>query len=253
MKFGIIGFGRFGKLWAECLTPYGEVLVYDICTKLRNCMKVRKLRNMIQSVTLAEVVKCDILFLLVPISAMEICCDEISSLLNKNTLVVDACSVKIYSAKIMKKILPPRQSIITTHPLFGPDSTTQQSLAGHKIVVCPVRVTNKQKKIFIDLLKKLKLEIIESTPQEHDRRMARSQALVHFIGRGLTKLKLVGQDISTPDYVSLLRMNTMVQNDTWQLFFDMQKYNPYSVEIRKVFLKELQQLENKIEQYESKN
>ena len=29
MKFGIVGFGRFGKLWAQALSSFGEVLVYD--------------------------------------------------------------------------------------------------------------------------------------------------------------------------------------------------------------------------------
>lgn len=248
MKFGIIGFGRFGKLWAECLAALGEVLVYD-----RKKIKDEKYSDQVKFVSLREVVNSSFLFLLVPISEMENCCKKVSRLLRGDTVVVDACSVKVYSAKIMKEILPSRQPIITTHPLFGPDSTTPQSLAGHKIVVCPIRVANKQAKAFINLLKKLQLKIIESTPQEHDKRMAHSQALVHFIGRGLTKLKLVEQNISTPDYASLLRMNTMVQNDTWQLFFDMQRYNPYSAETRKIFLQELKQLEDKIEQYESRD
>ena len=241
MTFGIIGFGRFGKLWAECLAPYGKVLIYD---KKRI---IKRKNNNLQFVSLVKVVQCDILFLLVPISEIGNCCKNIKDLLNKNTLVVDACSVKINPVRVMKKFLSAKQPIIATHPLFGPDSTNSQNLAGHKIVVCPVRVSSKQKKKFINLLKKLKLNVLESTPENHDKQMARSQALVHFIGRALTPLNLQEQKISTPDYASLLRVNTMVQNDTWQLFFDMQKYNPYSKGARKIFLRELQELENKIE------
>lgn len=29
MKFGIVGFGRFGQLWTNALLPFGEVFVYD--------------------------------------------------------------------------------------------------------------------------------------------------------------------------------------------------------------------------------
>ncbi len=236
MTFGIIGFGRFGKLWAKCLRPYGRVLFYDNKHK--------------RSSRLSLVTKSDILFLAVPISEMMSCCKEIYGLLGKNTLIVDVCSVKVYPVKIMSKYLPANQPIIATHPLFGPDSARSDSLAGYKIVFCPIRASVGQRRMLVNLLKKLELEIIISTPEKHDRQMASSQALVHFVGRGLAALKLQSQEISTPDYVSLLSMNNMVQNDTWQLFFDMQKYNPFSKKVRNIFLKELRKLENKIEYYE---
>lgn len=248
MIFGVIGFGRFGKLWARCLAPYGVVLVYD-----KKDIENRQDYLGLRFVGLKEVTNCDILFLLVPISGMESCCDQISPLLKRSTIVVDACSVKVYPAKVMREKLSPNQPIIATHPLFGPDSTAYRDLSGHKIVVCPVNVSVGQKKIFIDLLKKLKLNIIESTPREHDQQMAKSQALVHFIGRGLTALELAEQEISTPDYNSLLKMNTMVQNDTRQLFFDIQAYNSYTRRIRERFFKNLAEVEAKIKDYEQKD
>jgi len=75
---------------------------------------------------------------------------------------------------------------------------------------------------------------------------------VHFIGRGLTKLNLQPQPISTPDYASLLRMNSMVQNDTWQLFLDMQKYNPYAAKTREAFIDNLAEVQKQIKKYENK-
>lgn len=232
ITFGIIGMGRFGKLWSKHLSPFGTVLTYD-----------KKQNNPLQ---LQKIIKSDLLFLLVPISKIQECCEQIAPYLNQNTIVIDACSVKIFPSKIMLKYLPKKQPIIATHPLFGPDSVTRLGLAGHKITICPLRVNKKQLKIFLALLKQLHLKIIITTPKDHDQQLAKSQALVHFLGRGLTDLNLTPQKIATPDYETLLRMNNMVQNDTWELFYDMQKYNPFSKKIRTQFMNGLKKIENKI-------
>jgi hypothetical protein len=44
-------------------------------------------------------------------------------------------------------------------------------------------------------------------------------------------------------------MNNMVQNDTWELFYDMQKYNPFSKNMRTQFMNGLKKVENKIKKY----
>jgi prephenate dehydrogenase len=76
--------------------------------------------------------------------------------------------------------------------------------------------------------------------------MARSQGLIHFIGRGLEALQLQPQMFSTPDFQALLNINTMVVNDAWQLFLDMHRFNPYAKEVRKNFLKQLNALDRSI-------
>lgn len=248
LVFGIIGFGRFGKLWAQCLKPFGEVKIYDKHTRTQAAVPAGKasLSKNFSFVPLREVVKAELLFLLVPISEIENICKKIAPLLAPHTVVIDACSVKTSPANSMKKRLPTGQPIIATHPLFGPDSVKKFGLKNQKIVVSNIRASAKQLASFENILKKLKLNIIHATPQEHDLQMAKSQALVHFLGRGLGPLDLGPQDIATPDYNTLLRMNDMVNNDTWQLFYDMQNYNPYTKKIRHTFLKSLQKLDHGI-------
>ncbi len=242
MRFGIIGYGRFGKLWAGALSSCGEVLVYD----KEFVDKIPVLAGMTKRATLTEVVDVDVLFLLVPISVVGDCCREIAPLLKPGVTVADACSVKTYPAKIMLELLPANQPIIATHPLFGPDSVARLGLAGRDIVVCPLRLTKKQMSLFTGLLRRMRLNIIRATPSEHDRQMARSQALVHFIGRGLSAMRLRPQAISTPDYHTLLRVNEMVVNDTYQLFLDMQQFNPFAKKTRARFLKALRILNKKL-------
>ncbi len=239
LTIGIIGYGRFGKLWASCLASIGTVSVYD---KKR---LPQKLPPHVKPASLVQVTSADILFLLVPISQMESCCVQIAPLLKKDTIVVDACSVKLYPVKIMKKILAYNQTLIATHPLFGPDSN-KNGIKGKKIVVSMLRASDKQRGLIESMLKTLGLIVIHATPRQHDKAMAKSQALVHLVGRGLEPLHLKQQLISTPDYESLLTMQAMVQNDSWQLFFDMQNYNPYTKVIRKKIINQLLILEKQI-------
>lgn len=239
ITIGIIGYGRFGKLWASCLTRFGTVFVYD----KRGLPAI--LPRGIKAATLSQVVDVTMLFLLVPISQIESCCKEIAPLLQKHTIVLDACSVKLYPTKFMKKNLPTNQPVIATHPLFGPDSS-KNGVIGKKIVFSPLRASRGQIALCKKILRSLGLIVLHTTPSQHDRAMARSQALVHLIGRSLKPLRLQSQEISTPDYASLLAMQAMVQNDSWQLFLDMQNYNPYTKSIRKKFLQKLMSIEKSL-------
>lgn len=230
VTIGIIGAGRFGLLWADALASFAEIRVFD-----------HKIHS---EEELVAVVQSDLVFLCVPISAMEETCKTIASMLSPNTIVVDVCSVKVYPVEVMKKHLPEHQPIIATHPLFGPDSTARNGMPGQRIVVSPIRATDKQLEMLTSLCDNLSLQIIDASPEEHDKQMARSQALVHFIGRGLGPLELTDQVIATPFYRLLLDMTNMTESDTMQLFQDMQQYNPYTKELRKQLVENLQTIDS---------
>ncbi len=242
MQFGIVGYGRFGKLWADALAKFGDVLVYEKNPppSLEN--------SSIKMAELANVAQADMVFLLTPISEFEHTCEQIKPLLNAHSIVIDCCSVKVHPVKIMQQVFAPTQPLIATHPLFGPDSVKKTAgLSEHKIVLCPVRCTQEQQQQLEQLLKAMGLQVYITTPENHDKQMANSQGLVHFIGRGLAALDLQPQEIATPDFQALLNINTMVVNDTWRLFLDMHQYNPYTKQIRKKFIHQLVKLEQAID------
>lgn len=241
MIYGVIGYGRFGQLWAETLKSFGEVRVYDPNPQRFGTQASSK------ASTLAEAAAADMVFLTVPISAFEESCKTVRPHLNPKAIVMDCCSVKTHPARVMEQTFPKTQAIIATHPLFGPDSVQHTGgLQGHRIVVCPVHCTADQKQHVITLFAKMGLSPIEATPDEHDRQMARSQGLIHFIGRGLEALHLQSQQLSTPDFQALININAMVVNDAWQLFLDMHRFNPYTKEVRRSFLKQLNALDRSI-------
>ncbi len=243
-SIGVIGYGRFGEMWARALAPLRPTLVYDLKWDRQGTRPA--LPPPLAQATLEHIAKCNVLFLAVPISQIEACCRRLSPELSTETVVVDVCSVKLHPAKIMQATLRREQPLIGTHPLFGPDSVARLGLEGRKIVFCRLRATPEQSKTVGSILELLKLQIIESTPEEHDRQMAHSQALVHLLGRALASLNLGKQEISTPDYESLLNIGSLVNNDTWQLFFDMQRYNPYAEEMRRTLRASLDDLETRI-------
>ncbi|MCP3680225.1 MAG: prephenate dehydrogenase [Gammaproteobacteria bacterium] len=241
MKFSMIGFGRFGRLLASALLPFGSVMVYD------PHIDAETVPADVIYASLQQVVAADFLFLLVPISQFADCCRQVSSLLPAQTIVVDCCSVKVYPVNVMERELAPQQPLIATHPLFGPDSVKKNGgFQGCQIVFCPVRCSETQSEQLQTIFAAIGLEILITSAEDHDQQMATSQGLVHFIGRGLAGLNLKPQALATPDFQSLLGINHMVINDNLQLFIDMHWYNPYTRSVREKLIEQLEALNNKI-------
>ena len=80
----------------------------------------------------------------------------------------------------MTDILPHTVSILATHPMFGPDSAAD-SLQDRKICLCRVRVPEKQYNRIKTYLTSKGLIVIEATAQEHDKQIATSLSLTHFM------------------------------------------------------------------------
>lgn len=226
MKVGIIGFGRLGKLLVKNFTQDASVSVYDLNldTSVVNTLNAK-------SSTLEEVCKSKILILCVPISQISKVADQIKSLVTKDTLVIDVCSVKVHPMKELTDILPSEVEVLGTHPMFGPDSAAK-SLYGCKIVLCQERVSDKSFNNIKAYLESHGLKVIVSTAHEHDKQIAQSLILTHTIGRTLMDMDSAPMDIDTKGYRRLLKILETVENDSVQLFNDMNKYNPYAKEMR---------------------
>jgi prephenate dehydrogenase len=237
---GIIGFGRFGKLMTKYLAQDFEVFVYDI-----NCKSAEVRQAGAVPVALETACRQGVVVLPVPISDFKDVLRKISPHLKENALVVDVCSVKVLPARWMQEILPPQIAILATHPTFGPDSASD-SLKGRKIALCKVRMDQERFEIIKTFLSSKGLVVIETTPEEHDRQIAVSLALTHFIGRSLSAFGAVEQYMDTEGYKRLLHILEVVEHDTWQLFSDMHRYNPYAREKRVAFMAAMQNIERRL-------
>jgi prephenate dehydrogenase len=72
-------------------------------------------------------------------------------------------------------------------------------------------------------------------------------SLTHFIGRTLSECRAVPLDIDTEGYKRLLHILEVVERDTWQLFVDMHRYNPYARKKRIEFMDIMQDLNARLE------
>ena len=239
---GIIGFGRFGKLVADYLARDLEVFVYNRSGKSSEIVKTGA-----QPTSLETVCQQDIIIPCVPISTFIDNLKSIAPLLKPDSLVIDVCSVKEYPVQWMLEELPDSVSILATHPMFGPDSASD-SLQDRKICLCRVRMAEEKYQKIKNYLTSKGLIVIEATPSEHDEQIATSLSLTHMIGRTLSEYGAAPLDIDTEGYKRLLRILEVVERDTWQLFLDMHRYNPYARKKRIEFMDIMQDINARLEQ-----
>ncbi len=237
---GIIGFGRFGRLMAGYLAKDFKVYVYNRSDKADDIKTVGAV-----PAALARAAGQKVVILSVPISRMQDFLKEIAPLLTPHAIVVDVCSVKVYPVAWMTSLLPASVSILATHPMFGPDSA-KTSLLDRKIVLCNSRIADDRYDKIKSYLSSRGLVVIETTPDEHDRQIALSLCLTHFIGRSLDAFGAGEIIIDTEGYKRLLHILGVVTHDTWQLFVDMNRYNPYAGENRRAFMDAMQEIERRL-------
>jgi prephenate dehydrogenase len=237
---GIVGFGRFGRFAASHLRNYFDLSVFDRADGLAGAHEIG-----VRIEPLQVVAKSSIVLLCVPISQIRSVLLEIGSLMAENSLVVDTCSVKGYPVFQMETILPSYVEILGTHPLFGPDSAAK-GLQGKKIVLCPIRIRDLS--TVKSFLNHLGLKVLICSPEYHDRLMACTQAIVQFLGRSLLEIGMTRQEMATPGYETLFNILDRVQNDTWELFRDLQTFNPFAKEMRGKLIESLITVNQRLDQ-----
>lgn len=219
-----------------------RMLVYDVRLDPR---LVRKLGA--TPATLREAASQELVLLCVPIAAFEAAVRAVVRYVREDALVIDTCSVKEHPVRVMKRFLPSSVEILATHPNFGPDSAAE-SLEGRTLIVNPVRVARERWRELKGLLHDRGLVIVEMSPREHDRRMAESLVLTHVIGRALIRYGAKSTGVDTEGYRRLLRILQTVQNDTWQLFEDMNRFNAFAAPMRRRLLSSLADVDRKLRQ-----
>ncbi len=236
-KVAIIGFGRFGKLMAEILIPFVDVFVIS-----RHKIKDKKYKQ----IEYSDLKNIDWIILTVPISIIAEILNKIKPFVKKGTIIMDTASVKTFPCQWMEDAFKGEEvELLGSHPMFGPDSA-KRGLKGLQIVFCPLNIKKKNLEIIKNIFLKLKLEILITSPREHDEESAISLALVHFIGRGLERARIKDLKISTLGFKRLLQLKENVTNDSEKLFRDMHIFNPYAEKYREIFLNSLQEINLKL-------
>ena len=239
VQVGIIGFGRFGKLVARILGSKFEGVHILVFARRRKKLGIS---GHIEFTSLDKICNADVIIPCVPISAFEEVIKSICRRIKPGALLIDVCSVKVYPVEVMRKYLPANVEILATHPTFGPDST-KGGLKGLTIVLHKVRISPARLARVKQSCRDIGFEIIEMSPQEHDKLMAFSLAYTHLIGRIGERVNIKSTIINTGGFTQLLKVQGYVVNDTFQLFKDVQNFNPYAGEMRTQVRQALNEIE----------
>jgi prephenate dehydrogenase len=223
----VYGYGRFGKLWADILSEDFKVKVYS-----RRGLKKEEVSAGQEIVTIDELFDCDAMFFCVAISSFEQLLIDSKMHFKPGTVFFDTCSVKVFPVKWMTTHIPKENQIIATHPMFGPDSFNNSS-SNLPMVMCNINADDATFNFWTEYFSNKRMRVEKMSPDEHDEMVAYSQGITHYIGRVLADLNLQNTKINTLGYTKLLEIIQQTCNDSWQLFLDLQRYNPYTRNMRK--------------------
>jgi len=220
---GIVGFGRCGALAARLLAPGREVLVTDVRDRSREAAEVGVRWGDLQAAAGRGTV-----LLAVPIRELAHALQAIAPHLAPGALVVDLASVKVRPMEWMAEHLPPAVRRVGTHPLFGPDSARDGGVEGRRIVICAAPGHEAAAAEIEEAARALGLVPLRATAEEHDRAMARSQALVFLLSHALTRAGIEPAAFGTPSEEHLAAAMRLVGRDSQELYEDILRLNPFA-------------------------
>lgn len=214
-KVSIVGFGRFGKTLHKLIKDDFEVLTFDKDQK-----------------DLAKIYEARVIFFAVPISSFEKVIRDHRKYFQDSHLLIDVLSVKVHPANVFKKYLKNlKTQALLTHPMFGPDSS-KDGFENLPIILDKFMTKNDTYFFWKRYFESKKLKVIEMTATEHDKMAASSQGLTHFMGRLLDAYGFKQTPIDSLGTRKLLEVVEQTCHDSWQLFTDLQHFNPYTKNMR---------------------
>jgi len=219
-SIGIIGYGHFGRFLetlSDRFLPAAEVRIYS-----RRSEPDDK-----RFFSLADACACDVVVLAGSISEYEQQLQLVLPHLNAEAVVVDVATVKKHTSELFKKHLGGRR-YFCCHPMFGPESyrKTSGDINGYRIAITDYTLLSVEYEALKNLLTKLGFKIIEMTADEHDRQLADTLFMTHYIGQVMQTAGFVRTNIDTVSFQSLMNAVESVARDG-KLFMDVYNFNPY--------------------------
>ncbi len=229
---GIIGYGNFGAFVRELLQRFAP----EVSVKVFTPEKAVDGKTFFSR---EEVAVCDAVLFAVPIREYESALKDTVPLMKQEGVIVDVATVKMHTVELVKKYSSGRP-YIATHPMFGPESYAKRNkdVANFRIVIAEHTLPADEHSQLVDFLKELHFNVIEMSADRHDRNLAETLFLTHFIGQVVTQAGFVRTDIDTVSFGFLMDAVESVRADK-QLFEDVFRFNPHCAEVmRRVGLAE---------------
>ncbi|MCA9360783.1 prephenate dehydrogenase/arogenate dehydrogenase family protein [Candidatus Nomurabacteria bacterium] len=225
---GIIGYGNFGTFVHELGQRFFPGLEYRIHS--RRCAPDNE-----KFFDLKTAAQSDVVFLCAGIREYEERMKAVLEHALPHTVFIDVATVKKHTSDLCHKYCDGRR-FISTHPMFGPTSYQKHkgNVEGFRIVVTDYTLKNDDYQMLKDKFSIFGFNIIEMTADEHDKNLAETLFVTHYIGQSIMKAGFDRTELDTLSFQFLMDAVESVKNDQ-KLFEDVYKYNPYCKEAAEKF------------------
>ena len=187
--------------------------------------------------------QADVVVISVPIAVTEDVIRKLGPLLRPEALLLDVTSIK--AAPLAAMLESTQASVVGTHPLFGPGSS---SLIGQRVVLCRGR-GEPWYQWLSQSLRARGLTITEAGAEEHDRAMALVQVLTHFqtqvFGLALARMGIpLGESrrFTSPAYLMELYVAARHFAQAADLYGPIEMRNPATREVTSQFQRAAQEI-----------
>jgi prephenate dehydrogenase len=241
-EVAILGYGRFGRALGQLLAEAGVVhRAYDPLTPAGVPQEYRadSLRDLAHGAKFVVVA--------VPVPRIRSALVDLRPHLAAGTTVLDVGSVKVGPAAALAEVLGEAVPWVATHPLFGPLSL---ALAERplRVVVCPAAAHPGAAAAVRALYERIGCEVVEQTPEGHDRVMAHTHALTFFVAKGMIDAG-AGMEVpfAPPSFQAIARTIETVRSDAGHLFSAIARDNPFAAEARKQLVAALSSIDRALD------
>ncbi len=226
------GFGRFGAAFGERLSEVGYVIrAYDPQRPPPAELRVATPEQLVEDQ--------DIIILAVPVAGMRAAITRLRPLLAPEQVLMDVGSVKTGPTAAMAELLTPQTAWVGTHPLFGPTSLARGDRP-LRAVICANAAHPRATERARDLYRAIGCELIEQSPEEHDRFMAEGHALAYFVAKGFIDAEIkLDTPFAPPSVRAIAQTVEAVRADAAHLFASLHRENPFASEARRQLLESL--------------
>jgi prephenate dehydrogenase len=228
----ILGYGRFGRalgrLFLDAGIPYRA---FDSNVDIAPEHRAESPKDLVSGASFVV--------LAVPVPQMRKALSDMRPHLSRSQVVFDVGSVKVLPEAALSAVLGDEIPWCGTHPLFGPVSL---ALAERplRVVICPAKAHPDAAARVRKLYERIGCEVIEQSPERHDRVMAHTHALTFFVAKGMIDAGAgVDVEFAPPSFQALSRTIETVRSDGGHLFAAIARDNPFAAEARKELVQAL--------------
>ncbi|MDQ7007520.1 MAG: prephenate dehydrogenase/arogenate dehydrogenase family protein [Acidobacteriota bacterium] len=239
LPVGILGYGRFGRAWAQLLEESGaRVRAHDPRAEVPVSWRADSPAALLGA--------CRLIFVAVPVPALAGALESLAPRLRPEHLLIDVSSVKVEPVRAMASRLGGRCRWVPSHPLFGPTSLAlgERPL---RVVVCPEGSSPRAVELAAALYRELGCAVTFKPAEAHDREMAESHAMAYFVAKALVDAGLaVDSELAPPSAQAIARTVEAVRSDAGHLLTALHCHNPHAAEARARFVDALVEIDRRL-------